>query len=203
VGSPPLEEDPSGEATTAARRGYRVGTLELTLPPGEPTTQLFRDLAILKSRRQAPTRERDSSRWNRAVAVGGIVQGLLDFQRIEDYELADVFAEVDIDAEDETMLAFHKGTLLSLAAAEPEEDEPTDQPGDDAGAQDEPERVPPIGVDPYLAVPNIVLPHDEQRPQDGTTRGASPLVAAVRAALAAAPSLEGAGIDRGHPERPR
>jgi hypothetical protein len=180
-----------------------VGTLELTLPPGEPTTQLFRDLAILKSRRQAPTRERDSSRWNRAVAVGGIVQGLLDFQRIEDYELADVFAEVDIDAEDETMLAFHKGTLLSLAAAEPEEDEPTDQPGDDAGAQDEPERVPPIGVDPYLAVPNIVLPHDEQRPQDGTTRGASPLVAAVRAALAAAPSLEGAGIDRGHPERPR
>jgi hypothetical protein len=137
------EEDPSGEATTTARRGYRVGTLELTLPPGEPTTQLFRDLAILKSRRQAPKRERDSSRWNRAIAVGGILQGLLDFQRIEDYELADVFAEVDIDAEDQTMLAFHKGTLLSLAAAEPEEDEPTDQPGDDdAGAQDEPERVP-------------------------------------------------------------
>jgi hypothetical protein len=88
--------------------------------PGEPTTQLFRDLPILKSRRQAPKRERDRSRWDRAVAVGGILQGLLDFQRVEDYELADVFAEVDVDAEGETMLAFHKGTLLSLAAAEPE-----------------------------------------------------------------------------------
>lgn len=95
--------------------------------------------------------------------VGGILQGPLDFQRIEDYELADVFAEVDIDAEDETMLAFHKGALLALGAAEPEEEERTAEGDDDAGAEDEPERVPPIGVDPYIAVPNIVLLHDEQR----------------------------------------
>jgi hypothetical protein len=55
--------------------------------PGEPTTQLFRDLPILKSRRQAPKRERDRSRWDRAVAVGGILQGLLDFQRVEEQRL--------------------------------------------------------------------------------------------------------------------
>jgi hypothetical protein len=134
---------------TAARHGYRVGTLELALPAGESTTALFEDVATLKRRREAP--EPDSDRWNGVVAVGGILQGLLDFREIEDYELADVFAEVDVNPDDGTMLAFHKGTLLSLAAAEEDSDEEAD------------ERESPIGIDPYLAVPNIVLLHDEQR----------------------------------------
>jgi hypothetical protein len=136
------------DIATTARSGYRVGTVELELPPSEWRHDLFRDLATLKRRREAPSS--DGKRWDRAVAVGGILQGLLDFRQIEDYELADVFADVEVDPEDETMRAFHKGTLLSLSAeAEPEDDDE--------------ERPSPIGVDPYLAVPNIVLLHDEQR----------------------------------------
>jgi hypothetical protein len=129
------------DAVTSARAGFRVGTLELQLPPSDWTGQLFLDIATLKRSREAPSA--DDPRWRRAVAVGGILQGLLDFREIEDYELADVFADVEIDQEDETMRAFHKGTLVSLSA--------------------EGGRPSPIGVDPYLAVPNIVLLHNEQR----------------------------------------
>ena len=132
---------------TSARRGYRVGTVELYLPDEQWRDSLFADLAALKRRREAPE---DPERWHRVVAVGGILQGLLDFRAIEGDELADVFAEIDFP-KDEEMRAFHKGTLLSLAA----EDEPDDD-GDD-------ERPSPLGVDPYLAVPNIVLLHNEQR----------------------------------------
>ena len=133
---------------TTARGGYRVGTVELYVPDEPWRESLFADLAALKRRRQAPE---DSERWDRVVAVGGILQGLLDFRVIEGYELADVFAEIEIDVEDEEMRAFHKGTLLSLAG----EEEPSE--GDDE------ERPAPLGVDPYLAVPNIVLLHNEQR----------------------------------------
>jgi hypothetical protein len=132
---------------TKARHGYRVGTIELQVPREPWRKSLFADLATLKRQREAPT---DGARWDRVVAVGGILQGLLDFRTIEDYELADVFAEIDIDTEDEELRAFHKGTLLSLAA----EEEPDD---------DDEERPSPLGIDPYLAVPNIVLLHNEQR----------------------------------------
>jgi hypothetical protein len=108
---------------------------------------LFADLAALKRSGDAPTK--DSARWDRAVAVGGILQGLLDFREIKAYELADVFADADIDAEGEELRAFHKGTLLALAG--------------EAGPEDERERLSRIVVDPYLAVPNIVLLHNEQR----------------------------------------
>ena len=136
------------DLVTTARSGYRVGTVELELPPSEWRQELFHDIATLKRRREAPNSDR--KRRDRAVAVGGILQGLLDFRQIEDDELADVFADVEVDPEDETMRAFHKGTLLSLSAeADPE-------------GEDE-ERPSPIGVDPYLAIPNIVLLHDEQR----------------------------------------
>ena len=142
----PLDEAERG-AETGARSGYRVGTLELEVPRERWRKGLFGDVATLKRRREAP---KDRARWDRAVAVGGVLQGLLDFRAIEDYELADVFAEIDIDPEDETMRAFHKGTLLSLAG----EEEPD---------PDQEERPSPLGVDPYLAVPNIVLLHNEQR----------------------------------------
>ena len=140
------------DVETTARRGYRVGTIELELfEPGRRrsaarrTGELFSDLAKLEERREAPKK---TERWDRAVAVGGILQGLLDFRAIEEDELADVFADVDVDAEGETMLAVHKGTLLSISGSTPEDEE---------------ERPRPLGVDPYLAVPNIVLLHNEQR----------------------------------------
>jgi hypothetical protein len=133
---------------TTARSAYRVGTVALQLPPSEWRRGLFDGVATLKRTGEAPSGE--SKAWERVVAVGGILQGLLDFREIEDYELADVFADVDIAADDETLTAFHKGTLLSLSAeAEP-------------GADDD-GRPSPIGVDPYLAIPNVVLLHSEQR----------------------------------------
>jgi hypothetical protein len=129
----------------AERRAYRIGTVELELAENDWRDELFRDLAALKSSAEAP--EAESPRWDRAVAVGGILQGLLDFREIEDYELADVFAEADVNPDDASLLAFHKGTLLSLAAAADSTDE----------------RPSPIGIDPYLAVPNAVLLHNEER----------------------------------------
>jgi hypothetical protein len=139
-----------GERVTVAREGFRVGTVELEVAAPE-ARELFADIANLQSDRRAPTDER----WDRAVAVGGVLQGLLDFRAIEPEELADVFATVDVDAEKKAMRAFHKGTLLSLTASEPEDDSPA------AGREARPP--PPLGVDPYLIVPNIVLLHNEQR----------------------------------------
>jgi hypothetical protein len=144
----PLDYSEQGNET-GARQGYRVGTLELELPRSNGWNQeLFEDIAKLKRSREAPE---DSERRDRVVAVGGILQGLLGFREIEDYELADVFADIDVDPEDETLRAFHKGTLLSLSGEAEAEDEEKE------------ERPPPLGIDPYLAVPNIVLLHNEQR----------------------------------------
>ena len=142
----PLDYSERG-GKTSARKGYRVGTIELELPRSSDWTEgLLDDIAKIKRSREAPE---ESARWDRVVAVGGILQGLLDFREIEDYELADVFAHIDVDLEDETMRAFHKGTLLSLSG--------------EADPKDKEERPSPLGVDPYLAVPNIVLLHNEQR----------------------------------------
>jgi hypothetical protein len=127
------------------RRAYRVGTVELELPDKRWRRALFRDLVELKDTGSAP--KSGTSRWDRAVAVGGILQGLLDFREIEEEELADVFADADIDADEPSLRAVHKGTLVSLAG--------------ESGSGDE--RPPPAGVDPYLAVPNAVLLHNEER----------------------------------------
>jgi hypothetical protein len=127
------------------RRAYRVGTVELELPDERWRTALFRDLVELKDTGSAP--KRGTLRWHRAVAVGGILQGLLDFREIKEEELADVFADADIDADEPSLLAVHKGTLVSLA-------------GESRSGE---ERRPPAGIDPYLAVPNAVLLHNEER----------------------------------------
>lgn len=127
------------------RRAYRVGTVKLELPDKRWRGALFRDLAELKETGEAP--KKGTMRWRRAVAVGGILQGLLDFREIEEEELADVFAEADIDADEPSLRAVHKGTLFSLVGESESDDE----------------RSPPAGVDPYLAVPNAVLLHNEER----------------------------------------
>jgi hypothetical protein len=134
------------------RRAYRVGTVELELPDARWRKTLFRDLMELKDTGSAP--KRGTLRWHRAVAVGGILQGLLDFREIQEEELADVFAEVDIDADEPSLLAVHKGTLVSLA-------------GESGSAE---ERPPPAGIDPYLAVPNAVLLHNEERLKSARVR---------------------------------
>lgn len=132
---------------------YRVGTVELQVPETEWRHQLFRDIAMLREGGDAPDEvalneiHTQRGRWDRLVAVGGILQGLLDFRAISNDELADVFAEVEIARE--SLVGFHKGTLLSLS-------------GEDELDRDD-ERRSPIGVDPYLAIPNVVLLHNEQR----------------------------------------
>ena len=136
----------ANELVTSARRGYRVGTVQLELSrPG--VGDLFDDLHRLRQGRTGP--EMGSESWKRAVAVGGLLQGLLDFQRIGEDELADVFADVEVDPKARTLRGFHKGTLLRLVV---EEDEADDD-----------DRPPPIRVDPYLAIPNVVLLHNEHR----------------------------------------
>lgn len=132
---------------TTARNGYRVGTVELELRPEDWTHELFCDLAVFKGSGEAPRSDPDGKRLSRVVAVGGILQGLLGFGEITGDELADVFAAIDVDADGETMRAFHKGSLLALSTE----------------ADEQGERLPPMGVDPYLAVPNIVLLYSEQR----------------------------------------
>jgi len=158
----------AADVVTVARNGYRVGTVELELAASE-CKQLFEDIGRLKRRREAPE---SGEGWDRAVAVGGILQGLLDFRRIEEDELADVFADVDIDPVEKTMHAFHKGTLLWLSGEA------------DDGSEDEAEERPSLlGINPYLAVPNIVLLHDEERLKKARLREHD-LSARQRAALA-------------------
>jgi hypothetical protein len=145
----PAKDDLTCDKETG-RRGFRVGTVELALPDADAAS-LFEDLEALQRDRSAP--EDGTERWNRAVAIGGILQGLLDFRAIESDELADVFADVEVDAKAHQLRAFHKGTLLSLSTVD------TDTDADPEKGK----RASPIGVDPYLAVPNIVLLHNEQR----------------------------------------
>lgn len=146
-----LSYQAEGGGVAAERAAYRVGTLELQLPPEKWRSRLFEDIATLKEEGDAPTK---AEHRRRIVALGGILQGLLDFQAIEDDELADVFADVDIDAKKQSMRAFHKGTLLAVEAAE--DAEPADE-----GADERPPA--PLRIDPYLVAPNIVLLHNEQR----------------------------------------
>jgi hypothetical protein len=79
------------------------------------------------------------------IAVGGLVQGLLDFEQIDADELADVFKDVEI--EEELVSTFHKGTLLVVSAS-------------DRAFSAEHVRL-SIGVSPYLLVPHAVLLHNE------------------------------------------
>ncbi len=140
---------------------YRVGTVELEAPESEWRDQLFHDIAGLKDG-AAPDQGTERARWDSVVAVGGVLQGLLDFRAITSDELADVFGEVDIDSDDESprLVGFHKGTLLAISA----EDEPDPDEGEDEASPAE--RPSPIGVDPYIAIPNVVLLHNEQRLKD-------------------------------------
>jgi GNAT superfamily N-acetyltransferase len=76
-------------------------------------------------------------------ALGGIVQGILDFQAIDATELADVFGALEIDAT--SLMGIHKGTLLCVMES--------DRSYDTAAQR--------IGASPYLLLPQAVLLHNE------------------------------------------
>jgi hypothetical protein len=144
--------DPASE--TRARdedptRHYRVGTIALRLPATRENRQLFADAQAIKELSDDVPKD-GTRRWKRVRAVGGLLQGLLDFETIGPTELSDVFAETDL--EEDSLLAFHKGTLLSVALQ--------GSPHDDAREAD---LARPIGISPYLVIPHAVLLYNEQR----------------------------------------
>lgn len=79
-----------------------------------------------------------------AEAVGGVIQGLIDFAEIDDQELRDVYAAMDIG--DDGIQGIHKGTLLQM------------------GISDRPREVGErsFGISPYLLVPHAALVHNEE-----------------------------------------
>lgn len=80
----------------------------------------------------------------RAVkGVAGIMQGLLDFDRIDPNELSDVFSSVYLTGD--VFIGVHKGSLISVSAA--------DRAYEVAVA---------VGMSPYLLAPQCVLAHNEE-----------------------------------------
>lgn len=79
-------------------------------------------------------------------AVGGIVSGLLDFDRIEDWELADVLDPTMAD--ENSLVCLHRGTLLAVA----ERDRAFES--QDCRSQ--------IGISPYLILPQAILLHNQE-----------------------------------------
>ena len=76
-------------------------------------------------------------------ALGGIVQGILDFQAVDATELSDVFAALEMQGGG--LLGIHKGTLLCVMESDRSYD---------AAAEE-------IGVSPYVLLPQAVLLHNE------------------------------------------
>jgi hypothetical protein len=106
--------------------------------------------------------------WQRLVAVGGLIQGLLDFDQIGVDELRDVYATVIPTEEQATpslvgmdsLTAIHKGTLLSVAPS-------TERAQSWKTA-----------VNPYLAIAHSVALYNEER----MTQARQSALAAVRPA---------------------
>jgi len=130
-------------------RHYRVGTIAVRLRATRENRRLFTDTQAVKELGGGIPPE-GSVRWKRVRAVGGLLQGLLDFETIGPTELSDVFAKIELD--DESLLAFHKGTLLSLTLEGSPHDEKRER-----------ELARPIGISPYLVTPHAVLLYNEQR----------------------------------------
>jgi len=76
-------------------------------------------------------------------ALGGIVQGILDFKAVDAWELADVFKGPTVDST--SLVGIHKGTLLCVMES--------DRSYDAVAGR--------IGVSPYLLFPQTVLLHNE------------------------------------------
>jgi GNAT superfamily N-acetyltransferase len=77
-------------------------------------------------------------------SVAGVIQTLIDFREIDDAELRDVFAGMDVGQDG--LQGVHKGTLLYLAAS--------DRTWDVGKTS--------YGISPYLLLPHAVLVHNEE-----------------------------------------
>jgi len=131
----------------------RAGTLELTAGDinGANVSGAFKKLSALAHEASSE----DNPSQPAVVAIEGILCGLLDYFDIGADELEDVFAD-PVMADDGTFLDIHKGTMLMLA-------------------QDirriEPIGAKPLGVNPYLLLPQSVLLHNEYWLRRANLRG--------------------------------
>jgi hypothetical protein len=171
--------------------GTRVGTVEVVLSPDnaaqggdvpqdtdaspagdakdgddEQAHWFFDELRSIKDDRSAFEKkwrspDPEDKRWRQLVAVGGLVQGLLDFDRIDTNELADVFEGF---AEDRrciyvkglSVTGFHKGTLLKINAGTIDAGVKHES-GSENLTSDSDDRTSPVRLDPYLLVPHALL----------------------------------------------
>jgi GNAT superfamily N-acetyltransferase len=117
----------------------RAGTVQVLIDDSD-TARLCEAVGELKRAEGAASL--DPATRREVTAVGGILQGLLDFEEIDLDELADVFK--DIEPEKVRMDSIKKGTLFSLTNR--------DRAMEAAEA---------VGVSPYLLVPHAILLHNE------------------------------------------
>jgi hypothetical protein len=131
----------------------RLGTIQLVTDKltrdGTPWSTIFTPIRSACSDEPAEEEPEGSGLSARLVepdvmGLGGIVQGLIDFSEISSEELIDVFSPLELD--DSGLVGIHKGTLLSIAE--------TDRVYKAAA---------PIGISPYLLLPQAVLLHNEEQ----------------------------------------
>ncbi len=128
------------------RDAPRVGTVQLLHEVCREG--LCRDIVAVRDH------QRQESMRPEVRAVGGLIQGLLDFEAIDADELADVFK--DLYLEEELASSIHKGTLLVVSAS------------DRAFSAEHVALA--IGLSPYLLVPHAVLLHNEWWLRDAVRR---------------------------------
>jgi GNAT superfamily N-acetyltransferase len=87
---------------------------------------------------------RNKTQRRLAEGVGGLIQGLIDFEEIDDQELREVYAPIEIG--EDGIQGIHKGTLVHM------------------GISDRPREVGErsFGISPYLLLPHAVLIHNEE-----------------------------------------
>jgi GNAT superfamily N-acetyltransferase len=129
-------------------RAPKAGILQLIVDEAEHRS--WRDLwrALQKAQEESgvdvsmPLRNKTQRRL--AEGVGGVIQGLVDFEEIDDQELREVYAAIDIG--EDGIQGIHKGTLMHM------------------GISDRPREVGErsFGISPYLLVPHAVLVHNEE-----------------------------------------
>lgn len=129
----------------------RAGTVQLITDdpaPGVDWPAIWRSVLVLiddeENEEELVERiDRGDPLGRQLRALGGIVQGILDFKAIDAWELADVFKGPDVDST--ALIGIHKGTLVCVMESDRSYEACADR----------------IGVSPYLLFPQTALLHNE------------------------------------------
>jgi hypothetical protein len=139
--------DPDPNKANPFANGPKAGTVELSNAHiGDEVWEAAGDVAAAVEGLETKAQQNHWETNTRPAleALGGIVQGLLDFDEIDDDELADVFGGAKPDGH--SLEGMHKGTLLAIEAAE--------RPGDTSSRRTYP-------VSPYRLLPQALLLHND------------------------------------------